>query len=226
MNTLEVLNIIRKNNENIGSFSFHTFPSQILVQDQVLEWNIKDQNHFDKAIIIRNEFKLPFWNSIMVSSFNNANYSINILQATLRHNHINSLFYVKADEILHSQLLHNCNERIAVCSSVLMKDKEVNHIPMLDFHIPVSDINLNIVENVCILLNLNPGFILNSGESYHFISLNVVLWEDLYMILSKALRFSPIIDGAWISHQFEEKSCSLRIDKKNGIETIVERYIP
>lgn len=226
MNTLEVLNIIRSNNENIESFSFHTFPSQILVQDQVLEWNIKDQNHFDTAMKIRNELKLPFWDSIMVTTFNNPNYSRSILQAALRHNHTNSLFYVKAEEITHSQLLHNCNERIAVCSSVLMKDKEVNHIPMIDFHIPVSEINLNIVENVCILLKLNPGFILNSGESYHFISLNVVLWEDLYMILSKALRFCPIIDRAWISHQLEEKSCSLRIDKKNGIETIVERYIP
>lgn len=226
MNTLEVLNIIGEHNKNIESFSFHTFPSQILIQEQLCEWNNNDQNHFDRAMKVRDWLKLPFWDSIMVTTFNNQNYSSDILKTALRHNHISSLFYVKAEEILFSPLLHNSDKRIAVCSSVLMKDKQVNHIPMLDFHIPVSDVNLDIVENVCNLLEINPGYILNSGESYHFISLNTVAWEDLYMVLSKALRFCPIIDRAWISHQLEEKSCSLRVDKKHGKETMVARVIP
>lgn len=97
--------------------------------------------------------------------------------------------------------------------------------PMLDFHIPISDINLNIVENICNLLELKSGYILNSGESYHFISSTIVTWEDLYLTLSKALRFCPILDRTWISHQLEEKSCSLRVDRKNGVEPMMVRLV-
>ena len=96
---------------------------------------------------------------------------------------------------------------------------------MLDFHIPISDINLNIVENICNLLELKSGYILNSGESYHFISSTIVTWEDLYLTLSKALRFCPILDRTWISHQLEEKSCSLRVDRKNGVEPMMVRLV-
>ena len=66
---------------------------------------------------------------------------------------------------------------------------------------------------------------LASGESYHFISSAIMSWNELYIVLCKALRFCPIIDRAWISHQLEEQSCSLRINKKNGIMPIVVRVI-
>lgn len=223
MNTLDVLATIGEKNKEIENFSFHLFPPQRLVQEKVLEWGITEQNHFDMAMKVRSEINLPFWDAIMVTAFNNPNYSQRILKAALHHNHPQSVFFIKLKEI--QSLLHNCNEKIAVCSSVLMKNKHIKHIPMLDFHIPISDTNLKIVIDVCKFLNLGAGYILNSGESYHFISLSVVSWNKLYSILSRALRFCPILDGAWISHQLEEKSCSLRIDKKNGVEPIVVKVI-
>lgn len=225
MNTLDVLNIIGKENQDIEAFSFHTFPSQKLIQDQLTEWGDTEQAHFAKAMKVRNELRFPFWDAIMVTTFNNPDYSVSILKAALQHNHAHSLFHIKTEDIKHNPLLCNTDERIAVCSSVLMKDKQIRHIPMLDFHIPVSDANLDIVENICTILELNPGYILNSGESYHFISSVTVTWDDLYMILSKALRFCPILDRAWISHQLEEKSCSLRVDRKNGVGTKVVRIV-
>jgi hypothetical protein len=223
MNTLDVLAIIEGNNKEIDSFSFHSFPQQKLVQEQVVEWGELDQKHFDLAMDVRNELHLPFWDAVMVTAFNNPSYSQQILRAALHHNHPQSVFFIKSKDI--QSLLLNCKERIAVCSSVVMKNKQIKHIPMLDFHIPVCDVNLKIVECVCRILNLGAGYILNSGESYHFISSSVVSWDELYSILSKALRFCPIIDRAWISHQLEEKSCSLRVDKKNGVEPIVVKVI-
>ena len=226
MTTIEIINIIGKRNEDIEAFQFHYFPSQKLIQEQLTGWNTEEQSHFDMAIKIRNELHLPFWDSIMVKAFDNPNYSTTILEAALHHNHSQSKFLVKTEDIPYSSLLHNnSNERIAVCSSIIMKDKQNRHIPMLDFHIPASDINLDIVENVCKILGFSSGYILNSGESYHFISSAIMSWNELYIVLCKALRFCPIIDRAWISHQLEEQSCSLRINKKNGIMPIVVRVI-
>lgn len=225
MNTLDVLYYIGKHNESIESFSFHTFPSQKLIQHQLSIWRTIEQKHFDKAIRIRNMLKLPFWDSVMITTFNNSYFSENLLKAALYHNHSNSIFHLATEEIINSPLLNSSNQRVAVCSRVLMKDKRIMHIPMFDFHIPISDVNLNIVECVCNILKLGPGFILNSGESYHFISLSIVSWDELYALLSKAIRFSPIIDKTWVSHQLEEKACSLRVDKKNDRTTKVIKMI-
>lgn len=225
MNTLDVLTIIGKKNKDIQFFTFKSFPQQKLVQEQIVEWSEIEQCHFNKAIEIRNQLHLPFWDAVMVSTFNNSHYSEKIMRVALYHNHNKSIFQVTFEELEQILLSYKSNERIAVCSSVMMKDSNIRHIPMLDFHIPVCDTNLKIVEFVCKILDLGPGYILNSGESYHFISSNIVSWDKLYNILSKALRFCPIIDRAWISHQLEEKSCSLRVDKKNGIEPIVVKTI-
>ena len=225
MNTLHVLNIIAEKNNDIKAFTFHSFPKQEFIQKQILDWGCCEEEHFKLAMQVRDELHLPFWDSVMVTSFNNPNYSKSILKIALRHNHPQSMIYINTEEIQHSPLLYDSNEPIAVCSSVLMRDMHVKHIPMLDFHIPISDYNLKIVENICEILELGAGYILNSGESYHFIGLRIVAWEELYLILSRALRFCPIIDRAWISHQLEENSCSLRVCRKNSIEPIVIRTI-
>ena len=72
----------------------------------------------------------------------------------------------------------------------------------------------------CKVLILGPRYILNNGESYHFISLRIVTWANLHQILSKALRFCPILDRAWINHQLEEGFCFLRVEL---LEQVLER---
>lgn len=219
MNTIELLKNIAKKNNTIESFSIHTFPKQTLVQDKVDVWNEEEQNMFDFAISLKKTYGMPFWDSLLLGSFNNASYSEELLNIVLCHNSIKDLLFVDIADL--SQYLNTVNgKRLAVNSRVKMKDGSIKHLPMLDFHISVSDINQKIVSDVCSHLKLN-GYLLNSGESYHYIGIEPVDWDTLYMLLSKALLFCPIIDRAWISHQLQEKSCSLRIDKKNGMETRV-----
>ncbi len=221
MNTIDVLNSIAEKNTDIDSFSFHTFPKQTLLQEKLPQWSEMEQMHFEKAMKLRKQLHLPFWDAIMISTFDTPVYSTNILETALHHNHIDNVFYIKSTDIQQNHILCNNDKRLAVCSLVIMKSGDIRHIPMLDFHIPVSDSNFHVVENICSILNLKSGFILNSGESYHFISASTVTWDELYIILSRALLFCPILDRAWISHQLQEKSCSLRVDKKNGVETFV-----
>jgi hypothetical protein len=117
------------------------------------------------------------------------------------------------------------DKRWAVNSKVQMTDGTEKHIPMIDFHIAASSRNLPVVLDVCDVLGLRKGFLFESGASYHYIGLDPVAEDDLMNILIDALLFCPIVDGAWISHQLKEKSCSLRIDRKNGLDTKVVKCI-
>lgn len=224
MNTIDVLKIIADTNDSIDVFSFHTFPVQSLVQDRIRGWNTNEKKMFDFAIRLKHEYNLPFWDSLMLGTFNNANYSEKLLDAVVHHNLIKDLKFLKINE-LPDFIKTIRDNRLAVNSQVKMKDGTIKHIPMLDFHISISDINQNIVYKVCHNLNLS-GYILNSGESYHYIGVTPIEWNSLYTILAKALMFCPIIDRAWISHQLLEKSCSLRVDKKNGLTTkVVMKFV-
>ena len=85
MNTIDVLELIEKNNLNISMFSIHTFPRQELIQDRLLEWSEKDQRQFDETINLRRSLHLPFWDAFMLECFDNLDYSRNILKEALYH---------------------------------------------------------------------------------------------------------------------------------------------
>ncbi len=218
MNSLTLLTKIADTSATIKSFSFHKFPKQQFVQDDSnICWGENEQIMFDKAI----EFKkkgIPFWSGVMLSTFDNQNYSEILLEKALHHNSHPILTYVPKEKL--SQWIEEQGQAVncyALCSKIVMIDDEELHLPLLDFHIPVSDTNVRVVENVCKVIGLFSGWILNSGESYHFIGEKPICYNDMEQILYKAIMFSPIIDIAWISHQLRERSCSLRIGKKNNV---------
>lgn len=224
MTSIDVISIIVKENPSIESCAFHNFPQQKFVQDCVGFCGKDEEQMIDYALGKKKE-GIPFWDGIMLSAFNNENYAEEILKLALRHNKHTQLTFVHRE-----QLLSRVNtpvrtlDYVAICSRVIMVDKEERHLPLIDFHIPVSDKNAKVAESVCRLLELGEGWLLNSGESYHFIGSDPRRYEDLEMLLYKALMFTPIIDKAWISHQLREHSCSLRIGEKRGmVPTVVKR---
>lgn len=217
MNSLELISKIAQISPSIGCFSFHKFPKQQLVQESNIIWSEKEQFMLEKALEMK-KTGLPFWDGIMLSTFYNPNYSERILEKALRHNSHPQLTYVPKEK-LESWIKDQAQDidNYAFCSKVVMANKiEEKHLPLLDFHIPVSETNVRVVESVCRIIGLLNGWILNSGESYHFIGEIPISSHDLEQLLYKALVFTPIIDKVWISHQLREKSCSLRIGKKNG----------
>lgn len=220
MNTAELLNSIKEWNPEIEFFSIHQYMYSRLIQDEASSWGAKEEAMFKYAIDLKNKYCLPFWSGIMLSSFDNKDYSEQILATALRHNPIKELLYIKTSDIPN-----HIDSFCALCSKVILKDGSEKHIPMIDFHIPPSPDNLNVVKSVCKFLGLSPGWILNSGESYHFIGGRIVTWETIYEILAKSILYNPIVDIAWVSHQLREVSCSLRIGEKNGRAPIVEYIV-
>ena len=224
MNTLEVLKKILTDNCNIVAYKLHTFPRKSLLQE-IIKLEDEEVAIVEGALNIREKYRLPFWDSIMLFSFDNERYSRKILHQALHHNKRIDYYDVSRTEFLSDKYPFSAEERLAINSKIVLEHGKIEHIPMLDFHIPVSECNLRIVKDVLFELNVVSGYLLNSGESYHFIGDYRINEESLLDFLANALFFAPIIDRAWIGHQILERSCSLRIDKKHGVYPEVICYI-
>ena len=220
MNTIDILSAIAGQHPDIQAFSFITFPRQTYVQDAIREWGGHEERMFQFAMEMRERYALPFWNGIMLSTFGRPDYSPQLLQAALHHNPITRTIRIEAQAVKEKRIEEHleAGERHAVNSEVCMADGTLRHLPMFDFHIPVANENVAVVKDVCHIMGLPEGYLLNSGASYHYIGNGTVTTEALERLLISALHFCPIIDGAWLCHQLQEHSCSLRIDRKNGQE--------
>lgn len=223
MTTIQLLPYIVKANPEIQEFTFQRFPSSVILQDQLSEWDADEQNMFDFAMRMREEYHLPFWDGIMLSTFNNPQASERVLKQALRHNQVKELIHISVKDLAHISSLSLDN--LALCSEVILDNGEHRHLPLLDFHIPETPNNANIAEEVCRILALGPGWLLESGESYHFIGSKLLKWNAINDMLCQALLFAPILDKAWISHQLLERTCSLRVGAKHGVMPKVCRLI-
>lgn len=222
MNTLDVIDEILNHNREIDLFTFYKYPTQVLLQD-VTDLSQTDKEFVSAALNIRNQFHLPFRDSLMLSFFDKKNMSEELISnALIHHKNTNKINTCDIKEI--RDLLNTLTqENLALNSEVIFKDQTVKHFFLLDFHIYPSVNNLIIISDILKLLKLT-GYILNSGESYHFISDSFFDIDSLLNLLAKSLFFAPIVDRSWIAHQLLERSCSLRVGVKHGImPTLVKK---
>jgi hypothetical protein len=217
MNTIEVLQEIYSNIPEINEVLFHYFPKQILLQDRI-NFGAIENIQYKEAMAIRSKYKLPFWDSIMLTYFGREIVSNKILESALDHNKAMDEFWIKnlyqLNDFSHEDFP---SRNVALNSKVKLINGQIKHLPLLDFHIPIGLTNVKIVIKVLKHLGFTSGYILESGESYHFIGDYLIGDEELLNLLSRSLLFSPIIDRAWIAHQLLEKSSSLRIGYKHNI---------
>lgn len=216
METIDIIYEIAHNHPEIDSFYFCPLQCQRLLQERI-SLREDEEMQYKKALDFRRRMKLPFWDCIMLTAFDNPNYSSAIFDAVLLHNSNNDLGPLKVDAELRQNLLHLRNKQVGWNSFVKLKNGVIMQIPLFDFHIPVSDINIRIVEEVLKRLNLTGGYILNSGESYHYIHSSYISGGEFTECLIKSLFFSPIVDRLWVAHQLLNKSATLRIGQKHGI---------
>ncbi|MCM1141317.1 MAG: hypothetical protein NC453_22340 [Muribaculum sp.] len=212
MTTIDILDELGKAN-GIAYFKYVKFPSSVLIQDSV-NCNPKMQGVISQALNIRANLKLPFWESFNICLPDFPSLGNITLPLVDHHNYLEDDKWISTTEI--KELIHS-TDNIGVMSKVRMTDGSEHHIPMLDFHIPVSDNAIDVVEKVCRCLGLEHGAIINSGASYHFIGYDLLSTNQLHHKLYHALLYGPITDARWIAHQLIEGACTLRITQKNGI---------
>jgi hypothetical protein len=223
MTTLDILQEILSDITEIRSFTFCKFPKQKLLQERIV-FGKYEEVQFYEALQIRDELGLPFWDSMMLTYFGKEQTSDKILDIALMHNSPLEKIVVAEINLIREKFIDNDSLLLALNSVIELKDKVIKHLPLLDFHIPISENNRNQIKKVLKHLGLTNGYLLESGESYHYIGKQMMNIEDLLVMLNKALFFSPIIDKTWIAHQLLEKSCSLRVGIKHSMEPkLIER---
>ena len=223
MNTLDVISEIINNNPDIDLLTFSKFPKQTLLQKKI-ELSKIDEEFINAALDIRNRFRLPFWDSLMLSFFDKENVSTVLLSSALLHNPNSEKIITRDIEDIRKFLSTNPQENLSLNSEVHFKNKTLKHFFLLDFHIYPATNNLTIVSDILRVLELH-GYILDSGDSYHFFSDSFFEVDALINLLAKTLLFSPIVDRAWVAHQILERSCSLRVGKKHSITPTVIKKI-
>ncbi len=217
MTTIDIIKNTLLNNPDIASVKLIGYDAQKDIKGEYsTSWTDKDELVYASALKLRDQHSLSFWIGIMAGCINNPNWSERCLTASLRHNPIHFIANISIDNIDVMDMLASENKRIAINSAVTLADGTEAHIPMLDFHLPFSDINTGIVINICRQLG-ESGYIMASGKSYHFIGKKLFGYNDMVQFMARALRFTPLVDEIWISHQLQDKSCSLRIGKKHGV---------
>lgn len=171
------------------------------------------------VIELSHQTGLPFWDSALLTiSLTESDYlhsSEDIIERADHHSPIVNDFWLDAAKL--KELIINNNENIGINSLVENLEGNFMHIPMMDFHLPVSEKNLLIVKQICDKLGMANAYILDSGNSYHLIGDRLIGENELIDFLSKGLLYGPITDTRWIAHQILERSCTLRLTPKNGI---------
>ncbi|PQO28496.1 hypothetical protein DTL21_28255 [Bremerella cremea] len=168
-----------------------------------------------RALDLRGELGLPFWDSVLLSLFGEDGVDARgLLVEAQRHQELRGKeFWLTAEELRSGALrsvVAGAGEHVGICSEVLLSSGHVRHVPLLDFHCP-SPSNLGLVRQVCERILTKRVAILQSGESFHAYGLCLLTAEDLTELLHRALLFSPIVDRAYVAHQLIEKRCVLRV---------------
>jgi len=213
----EIFTTIVKANDGIDMVFIHEFKQPPLLQDRI-DLSAMEEQLVEKALQLREANQLPFWDAVLLSCFWVPEVPEQLLDAVTYHQDCSqSKVGFSRDEVIKGAIVR-ASERtgevgIAVLSEISLVDGSVGHIPMLDFHCRTCENNLKLVSAVSKRLFHGGGFVLESGESYHGIGLEIVSAEKFIDFLSRSLLFCPIVDRAYIAHQLIDRRCSLRISK-------------
>jgi len=209
---IDIIRILINESAEIKFAKFVSFNSYDIIQNRV-DFNGELKIVLEEALDLRSKYNLPFWDCFNLCLFNKKIKNFSFLRQLKFHNE-------KADEILIEKEEVNSflsdidlEDYLTFNSKVILKNDQIKHFPLLDFHIPISIENEKISVQIIKELGLK-GYLLESGKSYHFYGNELITEDELINILSYSLLFAPIIDRAWLSHQLIERSCCLRISKK------------
>jgi hypothetical protein len=175
----------------------------------------------EAGLKIRREIGLPFWDSVLISSLEAGAGAFPILEQALFHNapamRVASIAraHWSRSEVAQIANKGTASSVLVLRSRIHTKSGGYRHIPMLDFHCPNSQLNRQLAARISVMVDPKGGFLLDSGNSFHFYGKSLLSEAELSSFLGRALLFSPIVDRAWIGHQLVEGSCGLRVTSKS-----------
>ena len=222
MNTLGVLGKILELNAGIEKLNFVELKGSGIIQDS-METNAGEKMQIELAMDIRSRYHFTFWDCLCSTFINNEGYSKRLLDCVYHHNHNDEVISIPREQYSQIDQLLDREKKYAILSRVLFMDKKVYHLPMIDFHCDSTEKNVQLAEDLIEILEIGAGYLLDSGESFHFIGTQLINEMEFGPYLGKLIMYSPIIDKSWIAHQLIEGSCALRVtQKKEVLPTVIK----
>ncbi len=225
-NTIQILFEILNNNSSIDEITFIQYMPTILLQNKI-NIDASEELYLKDALNIRSKYNLSFWESLLLTFFNKKDYPKRFFKEIKNHHtNFNSFtFLAKEKNTIIDFYEKNRDEYLALSSKIKMKDNTICHLPMIDFHVPYSETNQDLIEDVLTELALVSGYIINSGQSFHFIGNQLFDDSKYYNFLAQILLFAPVVDKSWVAHQMIEGYCALRLTKKNNTLPILTKIL-
>ena len=195
------------------------------LQDRIT-FTLAEAAHFKSALRTRAKSGLPFWDCLLLNCFNKESVSDSLLnQVNFHQSNVGAETSIERSTILAGELRalhrkHRGNSMLSLLSRIRTSDETRRNFVFLDFHIPSSQSNHEIVAKVVRRLLPYPAFIINSGASYHVIGTKLVSDQEFRNTLTQALLFAPITDRAYLAHQLLEDRAALRISRGGHADAV------
>jgi hypothetical protein len=201
------------------------FPFKPVLQER-LELTQTEERQIARALAIRELLGLQFWDALLLTCLSNTDFSPRLLEQVKAHNTDLTARRLSArGSALEDHLARTPGVNIAFSSKVVLATGEERHLPLLDFHCANNAANLALSCAVIQWLEIRSGYLLESGDSYHFYGSALLTLDEYVRFIGLALQYSPIIDKVWIAHQLREMTSALRITPKRGITPFLVKRV-
>ena len=108
----------------------------------------------------------------------------------------------------------------AILSEVRLMNDKKQYIPQIDFQCSVSGKNINLIKKrLSEIVKVFPGYILKSGNSYHYIGIKLLNKEKFIEFIGNCLLCNipgdkfTLVDTRWFGHALRNGYACLRIFK-------------
>jgi hypothetical protein len=216
MATSEIVEGIFRENEMLEAACYFEYQHPPLLQDRV-KLTKDEELILDQAVALRASSRLPFWEALMLSCFDEPLEYSRLLEEAAYHQPTQDTYRnISRKDVLEGALSlmvksMPLGNHLSLASKVTVAGDGDRQLPLLDFHCPESELNDGLVKNVCAELLPSDVLILSSGESYHVIFLTLLTDVEFRKFLVQSLLFAPVVDARYVAHQLLEGACALRL---------------
>ena len=104
-------------------------------------------------------------------------------------------------------------EGISIASKCVTANKEIRHIPLMDFACPPTPAYEQFIVDALQKIGYKKGVLVRSGKSFHFYGLELITAEQWQQFMSYGILLSPFTDVRYIGHRLISGYSLLRIEK-------------
>ena len=175
-----------------------------------------EQGIIEHALELRRAVCLPFWNAVFAACLIRQQHTPALLSAAFFHSGPGSETPYQRRDLengLLDQVSGDAARNVGLSSEVRDASGQSSHLGLLDFHCDISSRSEAIVNDIC--REVMPGgyLILDSGDSYHACTLELLTPEQRVRMLGKTVLATPVVDSSYIAHQLQQDASSIRISK-------------